>query len=409
VEQIRDKLGITYSVKTESSLEAFNNIIESYLGNLDDVMPKLDALLEVDSTMPMALVLKGYMMKLGGDPKFTRPIKHVLSHLLENNIQNEREALHIAALHAWTDNHNDKALDILETLLISDQKDMLALRIAHYMHFYAGTANKMRDSVNRAIQVWREDDPFYAYLLGMYSFGLEESGHYEEAEKLGKKAILLNPRDVWASHAVTHVFQMQKRSDEGIAWLEDLIPQWRNTNNFAYHLQWHKALFYLGKSEYEMALSLYDQHLISPLTDDFYLDVCNATSLLWRLEMLGVDVGDRWQTLAGYAENRVCDDELVFSSLHYLMVPARLKNTPLLIDAMTHYQSWSKEQTNQGGICKLVGLPLAESIIQFGAGDYTKAKQNLNLIQDNIVKIGGSHAQRHLFDDFKNYAEAQSK
>jgi len=378
--------------------------MESYLGNLNNVMPKLDALLESDSTMPMALVLRGYLLKLSGDPKFTRAIEHVLSQLLENNNQNKRESLHVAAFQAWTENHNDKAQLILETILKTDQKDMLALRIAHYMHFYAGTADQMRDSVKRAIQVWREGDRFYAYLLGMYSFGLEESGHYEEAESVGRNAVQLNPKDLWASHAVTHVFEMQKRSDEGIAWLEDLIPQWTETNNFVYHLHWHKALFYIGKGEHKAALELYDLHMISPLADDFYLDVCNATSLLWRLEMLGVDVGDRWQTLTRYAENRIYDDELVFSSLHYLMVPARLQDALLLDAALKHYQSWSKKDTHQGDICRLVGLPLAESIMQFSAGEYAKANQTISLIQKNIVKIGGSHAQRRLFDEFNAYA-----
>ena len=51
--------------------------------------------------------------------------------------------------------------------------------------------------------------PYYGYLLGMGAFGLEEVGEYAEAEKMGRRAVEIEPRDGWAVHAVAHVMQMQ--------------------------------------------------------------------------------------------------------------------------------------------------------------------------------------------------------
>ncbi|MFT7687014.1 MAG: hypothetical protein ACI9FB_002363, partial [Candidatus Azotimanducaceae bacterium] len=184
---------------------------------------------------------------------------------------------------------------------------------------------------------------------------------------------------------------------------------WSDANNFVFHLHWHKALFHIGNNANEKALEIYDEQLKQAEGDDFYLDICNSTSLLWRLEMLDIDVGNRWQSLAAYAENRVCDDELVFSTLHYLMIPARLKDKDMTDKAYRHFKDWSREDTNQGQVCRDVGLSLADSIIQFGSGDYAAAHQTLKGVQSDIKLIGGSHAQRNLFDNFNHYAQQNEK
>ena len=72
-----------------------------------------------------------------------------------------------------------------------------------------------------------------------------------------------------------------------IQWMQDMMPHWRSCNNFKFHLYWHKALMHLGKTDYEPALAVYDDYLAGALGDDFYLDACNAASLLWRLKWQG--------------------------------------------------------------------------------------------------------------------------
>ncbi|MFT6039074.1 MAG: tetratricopeptide (TPR) repeat protein, partial [Candidatus Azotimanducaceae bacterium] len=327
--QFSDTLGNQYTASSQISVASMDAVLDAYLGSKTTVMPLLDSLIEVDPQMPMAQCLRAYMLKLASDPRFKGPIKATLAHLTEQaNALNAREQLHLRALTSWVANQLLDTVKVLELLLSSYPKDMLALRIAHYLHFYAGGAVKMRDSVARSVAAWHDTDPYYGYLLGMQSFGLEESGDYAGAEALGRQAIDIDPSDIWAGHAVTHVLQMQQRYSEGIPWIESLAPHWGTTNNFAYHLYWHKALFYLGTGELEAALALYDQHLVDVLADDFYLDICNAASLLWRLEMLGVNVGQRWHALQSLSAARVTDDELIFSTLHYLMTPARLNDQP---------------------------------------------------------------------------------
>lgn len=394
-----DELGITYSAGVQDSVAAFNDVIEAYLSSRKAVMPLLESLVEADPEMPLAKCFSGYLLKLAADPRFNAPLQQIVNALGEiKSSLTPREQQHINALDSWAHNDIDTTISILEGVLAEYPQDMLSLRIVHYLHFYAGASANIRDSVARSLAHWHEDQPFYGYLLGMHSFGLEESGDYTRAEALGKAAVDRNPDDIWAAHAVTHVYQMQSRFDEGIPFVQSLLPVWQNANNFIYHMHWHQALCHIGLGEPAAALAIYDAHLTQALADDFYLDICNAASLLWRLEMTGMDVGDRWEPLRAISNARITDDELLFSTIHYLITPARLGDKAATEKALEHFRQWAGAESTQGHICRTVGLPLAEAIIDIGTGNNERARRVLIDISEKIVLIGGSHAQRDLFN-----------
>ena len=65
---------------------------------------------------------------------------------------------------------------------------------------------------------WHEDLPAWGTMLGCHCFALEECDRHAEAEPHGRAAVALNPADLWSTHAVAHVLEMQGRQEEGIAW-----------------------------------------------------------------------------------------------------------------------------------------------------------------------------------------------
>src|SRR5207247_3441857 len=142
-------------------------------------------------------------------------------------------------------------------------------------------------------------------------FAHEECGNYVIAEAAGRAAVELDAADLWATHAVAHVMEMQDRHDDGIAWLGELERHWAGGNNLLHHLWWHRALFHLERREFDAVLELYDKrfrNLAAPLTlaqPDLYIDVQNAASMLFRLELLGIEVGNRWTEIADKAEARI--------------------------------------------------------------------------------------------------------
>ena len=147
----------------------------------------------------------------------------------------------------------------------------------------------------RALLAWDSATPGYHAMLGMQAFGCEEMGDYARAETLGRAAIELEPRDGWAQHAVAHVMEMQSRQRDGIAWMRANPENWTKESFLQIHNWWHLALFHYDLGEMDEVLALYDGPIYgsgSPLA----LNMVDASAILWRLHLGGVDVGSRWQS-----------------------------------------------------------------------------------------------------------------
>ncbi|MDA0261948.1 MAG: tetratricopeptide repeat protein, partial [Proteobacteria bacterium] len=234
----------------------------------------------------------------------------------------DRERRHIDALRAWSARDIVGATSIWEEILLSWPRDIVALRLAHFTHFYLGDSPNLRDSIGRVLHAWDETSPGYPYLLGMWAFGLEENGDFVRAESAGRKAVELNPGNIWAVHAVAHVMEMQGRTQDGIAWLTATEPAWADCNNFTYHVWWHRALFHLERGEHDAVLAHYDSKFRADVESEDYLDMSNAVAMLWRLENEGVDIGQRWLELGEKAEKRIDDHIFVFIDAHLAMALA---------------------------------------------------------------------------------------
>lgn len=281
--------------------------------------------------------------------------------------------------------------------MLEHPQDGLALRLAHFTHFYSGNPRRMRDSMARILPLWSPDHRDYGFLLGMYAFGLEENGEYVKAEDFGRRAVERNPADAWSVHAVAHVLEMTERSAEGIEWVNKLEKSWSTVNNFRFHLYWHRCLYHLERGEFDIVLRLYDDQIVSDIESDFYLDICNASSLLWRLEMFGIGIGDRWQRLIDVARKHVGDTDVIFVSLHYLMALVAAGDVEATDRMITNIRQWPSLSGTQAQICADCGVALAEGLRLARSGRYAEALAIMAPVRYRLDQIGGSRAQRDVF------------
>jgi hypothetical protein len=391
-----DGLPVTTTDSTGAAL--LDQAIESYLASRTDTPKLLKRALTADPGHLMARCIMGYLTRLAGDRPNARTAR-----MLHDGLQAELaagagtawERDHVTALGLWLDDALAVLMDHFEHMLEREPHDVLSLRMLHYLYFYEGDAGRMRDSVGLRLEAFT-GHRLEGYVHGMYAFGLEEAGDYPAAERYGRAAVERNAADIWATHAVAHVMQMQGRTGEGINWLNALRPNWTHVNNFRWHLDWHQSLYHLRDGEHDRVLDLYDAILAPALADDFYLDLCNATELLMRLEAAGCNVGDRWLPLAAIATRHVADTELLFASLHYLIPLARLHH-PAVAELVDTLQRWAATTTHQGAIVRDVGLGVAELLLAQARGDRRTARARFEQIAPTLQRIGGSHAQREMF------------
>ena len=389
---MKDCRGLELSAASIEAVQAFDETITAYLGLRPDTGDKLKAIFEADPEMPMAHCLKGYFFHLMGSggllPRarqaFDTATRFVAS-------ATPREQAHVKALGLWCDDDHQGAGAVWEDILQDHPLDALALRLAHHAHFYSGDAAAMRASIDRVFPAWDESLSGYGFVLGMRAFAYEESGNYAEAEKTGRLAVETQADDPWAIHAVAHVMEMQDRQREGIEWIKGLEPHWVDANNFRYHLWWHRALMHLGVGENEEVLRLYDEDLWDADSDE-YLDLCNDVALLSRLEMQGVDVGERWLPVADKVKGRTKEHILSFIDAHFAIALGAVG------DWQSAEQLVETFSIRGGQIRDTIGAPLCRALVAHRRGAFGDALSELKTIHGDIRRIGGSNAQRDLFE-----------
>ena len=251
----------------------------------------------------------------------------------------------------------------------------------------------MRDRVEAVLPAWSRDMAGYHAVLAMHAFSLEECGDYDRAENVAEAALTLNPADARAHHVMAHVFEMTKRSEAGVRWMEAHIAGWSENTVVATHCWWHLALFHLAQGRFDRGLALYDQRIRAERSNEI-ADLIDAAALLWRVELAGRDSGSRWVELADawapHIEDRFCS----FNDMHAMIafVGARDWNRAQQLEGVL---SGSRAQpTRHGKTTRHLGLPACRALIAFGRSHYTRATLLLGGLKALAYRLGGSHAQR---------------
>jgi len=397
--QYADCRGLPVTIASAEAASALDATLAAYQGLRADTGDRLKEALALDPDCPLSLTTRGYFILLFAVKPLAAKARESLAAAEAAAAKrgvSERERRHLAALKAWCAGHAEGALAHWEAILAEHPRDVLAIRLAHFWNFYIGDPLKLRDSVARVLPGWDDTVPGYGFVLGCHAFGLEESGDYAAAERAGRRAVEINPQDAWAVHAVAHVLEMQDRTDEGVAWLDRHIPGLAGCNNFRFHTTWHRCLFYLERGEGVRVLELYDREVRTESTSE-YLDICNATSLLWRLEAAGIDVGNRWAELAKQSVARIGDHSLVFADAHFALALAAADpgNADRFVASAKQFAGGTDTQAR---VMNEIGAALCAAVVDCRRGEYGRALDALLPRRAVLRTIGGSHAQRDLFE-----------
>jgi len=333
-----------------------------------------------------------------GSLKATQSLSNLVRYFCRTALAsaNEREQLYVSAISAWATRAIDQAIAYHEEIAQKFPRDLSSVQRGQYHYFYLGNKQGLLQIAEKVLPANRENH----YLHGMIAFGLEQCHRLEEAESAGRRATQMNRHNPWAHHAVAHVMETQGRLDEGIAWMESLSDTWEECNSLMYtHNWWHIALYYLEKQEIQKVLALYDTQIWGRAWKQSSKDQIGAISLLLRLELRGVDVGLRWEELADYLTPRIHEHALPFQDLHYVYALARASQAERVTEMLLSMQAYAK--TVKPYIKKTwaeVALPAARGMTAHAKGDWVRAIAQLRPTLPRLYEVGGSHAQRDLFE-----------
>jgi tetratricopeptide (TPR) repeat protein len=393
----KDQQGLTLAGAPESA-KALDRAMADYYGLTGDPVGVLKSALARDPGFVLGGVAIATLYMIGS---FRGDHPEVVSALRAAEAAvgraSERERRHLDAAKAWAQGETSRAILGWETILADYSTDALALRLVQDAYFFLGRSVAIRDSTARALSAWDRDNPLTSFVLGLYAFGLEETGDLKRAEDFGRQALGRNPRDAWATHALAHVMETANRHEEGVAFLKSTRPNWAHAHFMAHHNGWHLALFLIEQERFDEILVDYDRFTAPKLADDATLDRIDAASLLWRLELAGVDVGDRWAPVADKWMAHVDDHLLAFNDLHCAFAAARSSNpehVSRLIRSLDDYERFGSGDNRQ--VTAEVGRRLIDGALAFAGTDFARVVDQILPVRNDAVRIGGSHAQRDI-------------
>ncbi len=397
----QDIFGQPTSLEQASSLEDWNAAMLGFLAH-SAVTPKhLLAVLAAEPGFALGHAVKGLFYILLGRRELLQVARDDLDAArlgLKEGHTTHREQLYVKALESWLAGKPSHSVNCLEQVLRDHPQDAMAMKLSHAIRFVLGDGAGMRRSVERVLEAYSPDHPAHGYLLGCHAFALEETGEYDRAEIAGRQALWTAPDDAWGLHAVTHVHDMTGNAKKGLDWLAGREAAWSHCNNFRYHVWWHKALMHLDQGQIDTVLDLYDDDIRSDKTDD-YRDISNATSLLARLELEGVDVGNRWEELADISANRTEDGCLIFADLHYLLALTADNRDAEVKNILQRIHRDAQNNGNDMGLrMSAPGMNAASGLHAFGEARYGDAFASLFQARSTMQLAGGSHAQRDVFE-----------
>lgn len=392
---MKDERDLDVSAASPEAIAALDQLREQWLsyGNrIGDFLPAAERHGDCPMILLMTAVLHQSMETRQGyrdaAPFLTRA-RALIGHM------NDREKLWLAALEAEAADDMARVVKAFDALAEQFPRDIFAAKMGQKHYFYVGDMEAMLRLSDLTIEANRD----VSYALGMRAFALEQCRRLDEAEAAGRQAVALNRDDPWAHHAVAHVLETQGRLDDGVTWMSDLTDSWERCNSFMYtHNWWHLALFHIDRDETALALDLLDRRVWG-VWKEFSQDQVNAVSLLARLELRGIDVGARWQDVASYLKPRIEEHVSPFLDLHYLYGLARAGERSAVTEMLASLEAHAEQaDAFTRRIWVKAAVPAAHGLAAHARGDWSGAVAGLAEALPHLQGIGGSHAQRDLFE-----------
>ena len=392
-----DSLGNRLTLQAASSLGPVNDFVEGFIAcEARAVNILVAAQTDLSCIVQSCAAALHMFAETGAAPRHARPfVSRAMAHAPQAT---PRERRFCAAVAAWVDGDIDRAIALHQEQAHQDPRDLASVKLGQYHLFNRGDAPGMLRLALEALPCAADVPQAH----GMAAFGWEQCHLFAQAESAARHAIALRHKEPWAQHALAHVLLGTGRIAEGLDFMRQASATWTDLNSFMRtHNWWHLALFALELEMHDEVLHLYDSQVWA-VDKSYSQDQINAVSLLARLELAGADVGARWQDLADRLVLRLDDHVLPFLDMQYLYGLARAERPEadaLLAGVERHARLQATPARPDAGVAwGEVCLPACHGLLAHARGAHALAARALGGVLPRLAEVGGSHAQRDLFE-----------
>jgi hypothetical protein len=394
----RDRYGNTLTTSSATAAEAYGRAVDCSLGGEVGAEEAIGAALEADPGFALAHITAARLAQFTGDFAGAKVEKERARELAPS--ATPREQRHVAAVAAAIEGDGPAAVGLIREQIAEHPLDAYLLSQALGPFGLIGFGG---------VPDWRAETfamleplaPAYGddwWFLSAYAFAHNELYHFAEARRLAERSLAGNPRSGHGSHTLAHVFFETGDHRGGAAFLSGWLPGYPRAATLFSHLSWHHALFELKLGHTGTVMRIYEETLkpsVCPGTP--IIALADAASLVWRCDLYGVPRPAKASAdVAAYARTAFARTGVTFADLHGALAYAAAGDGESLSRLAAELRTREEQGKQQAGP---VALAIVDAVAAFAREEYAAAVDRLEPLRGEIVRAGGSNAQREVFED----------
>ena len=393
----KDRYDLPISTNSSEAAERFQEGVDRLLTQNFGPEESLQQSIEADEGFAMAHAELAYTWMLRVQPVEAKESMQRAQSLAAGVTR--REAQHIECIALFVAGNGTQSLAMIREHLAEFPRDALRSRLAQ-RHFMQGCSSGVANFPEELFAMLTELEPHYGddwSFLGQYAFAHHETGRLDKAYQLAQRSLDLCPTNAVASHSVTHVFFERGDPIGGGDFLGNWLTTFDKRAAYHIHLSWHQALFELALGRYQQAIGLYETDIRPSVVAKSAGSLADSASLMWRMQVYsGVAPTFPWEEVRDQAAPAADRPGPPFRDAHAARAFAAVGDD----EALGRMMDGLREIAHKGNaVAEEVTLPLVQGIYSFSQRDYLQAVQSMEPIVGQLTRLGGSHAQREVFED----------
>src|SRR5665213_940128 len=311
-----------------------------------------------------------------------------------------REKSHVEILALTTEGQPVKALDMTLSHLESWPRDAMILSLplgAFGLYAFSGMADHDQarvDLCERYKQHYGDDWWFLTY----FGWAHTENGSVEMGRRITQRAFDLRRENAHAVHALAHAMFEDGSTGDAEELIAGWLPSYDRSGLLYGHVAWHRALLALEQGDTEPAVAIYETIIHPKLNSAPPINVMtDGVSLLWRLQASGHPVSaDGWRDLGQHAGRWFPKAGNSFVDIHMALLAAMAGDGHALEARLADLEARRQQVRLPAGA---VVPAICRAARAYAEQDFAQCAERLAPVASEVVRIGGSHAQREMIED----------
>ena len=395
----QDRYGLALSTNSSDAADAYREGIDLMLSAWPGAAEAFERAIKADPDFALARVARARMHTIYQQSEAARK-QAALAREAVVQRGTEREKSHVETLALASEGNLPAALASALRHLESFPRDAVVLSLplgAFGLFAFSGMADHdqaRQDLCERYASHYGED----WWFLTNYGWSMTENGQVAKGRAMTERGFDKRRANAHGAHMLLHAMFEDGSTGDADALVTEWIGGYDRSGLLYGHIHWHQALGALEVGDAARALAIYADVLDPSHNPAPPLNVMSdCAALLWRLRAYGHAVpSDLWDEAEAYATAHFPKTSLPFVEMHMALLAAATHNTAALDERLRTLEA----RLTDGKLAAGPVVPkTCRALRAFADQDYPSCVRELKPVLDDVVRFGGSHAQREIIED----------